>query len=288
MHRTILGAIALAVLSLLIDVHAGRAQDKKLLETKGFGSLSGTITLKGDVPVPADLTQLMKGHTDAKCCLDEKAKAIEKVKQDWVVDPKTKGVANVVVWVMPPAGTYFEIHPKLKDRKKSKVVIDQPHCAFLPYVSAYQPYYYDGKEMVATGQELILKNSATVPHNVRAVGDGKIQDGFNINVPAKTDFNATKDLPENKKLKAQFMPLPIQCDIHTWMAAKLYVFDHPYYAITKADGSYSIPNVPAGAQVILMVHHGEAGWVLPQLKKGLPIMIKAGGNTVMDFTVKAP
>jgi hypothetical protein len=257
---------------------------QELLKTKGFGKLSGKITLEGDVPAEVNLVPLMMQNPDAKVCCAPGAQVVD---QKWVVDKKTKGVANVVVWVMPPKDMYFEIDPKFKVRKE-KIVIDQPHCAFLPYVTAYNPSYFNGKELVATGQELILKNSAAVPHNVRAVADGKINDGFNINVPAKTEFNATTDLAESKRLKAQLMPVSIQCDIHRWMSAKLYVFDHPYYAITKADGSYEIPNVPAGAEVILMVHHGEAGWVLPELKKGRAITVKDGKTTTMDFTIKAP
>ena len=171
MRRILLGAAALAMLSLLADVQLLHAQEK--LKTDGYGSLSGKVTLVGDVPAIVDLVPKMKMHADGPgCCLAPKAKPEEKIDRTWVIDPKTKAVKNVVVWVMPPKDTYFEIPFKLKKRKE-KIVIDQPHCAFLPRVSLYQPSYFDGKEMVKTGQELIVRNSATVSHNVRAIGNPK-------------------------------------------------------------------------------------------------------------------
>jgi hypothetical protein len=282
MPRTLFGAIALASL-LVATSQSARAQ--QLLPSKGFGSLSGKVTLEGDIPVNDDFVPAIKAKgADLACCLAPKAITTD---QRWIVDKKTKAVANVVVWVKTPKGTYFEIHPKLKDRSSEKVIIDQPNCAFLPYVSAYNPSFYDGKKMVATGQELIFKNSSVVSHNVRASGNTDYNFGFNRTIPVKDELNATKDLKPQEKLKAQPLPVILECNIHPWMAASLYVFDHPYYAITKADGSYEIANVPAGAEVILMVHHVGKGWVLPELSAGRPITLKAGETKTMDFTFTA-
>ena len=122
--------------------------------------------------------------------------------------------------------------------------------------------------------------AAVVSHNIRASGSpARDTNSFNVNVPPKTEIE--------KSLMPQRLPIALQCDVHTWMAAKLYVFDHPYFAITKEDGTYEIPNVPAGATVSLFVHHEKVGWVLPELGKGRDITLKAGKN-VMDFTVEAP
>src|SRR5262249_62070302 len=155
MHRILFGVAALALLCLIGDSTSGRAHEK--LKTNGFGSLSGKVTLDGAIPPVVDLTDKMKIHADKACCLDNKAKPIEKIDQTWIVDPKTKAVQNVMVWVKAPKDTYFEIHPNYMKRKET-IVIDQPHCAFLPRVSAFNPVYYDGNEMVATGQQMIIKN----------------------------------------------------------------------------------------------------------------------------------
>jgi hypothetical protein len=283
MRRILFGAAALALLSLLGDSNSGRAQEK--LKTNGFGSLSGKVTLDGAIPAVVDLTEKMKIHADKACCLNNKAQPFEKLDQTWIVDPKTKAVQNVMVWAKAPQDTYFEIHPNYVKRKET-IVIDQPHCAFLPRVSAFNPVYYDGKQMVATGQQLIIKNSAAVPHNVRAVGHPKYNAGFNRNLPPETELDALKDLQPADHLKPQLLPISLQCDIHTWMASKLFVFDHPYYALTKADGTFEIPFVPAGAEVTIMAWHEGVGWVLTN--KGKSITIEKGQKHTLDFEVKAP
>jgi uncharacterized protein (DUF2141 family) len=38
----------------------------------------------------------------------------------------------------------------------------------------------------------------------------------------------------------------IDCDAHGWMEGWIYVVDNPYYAITGADGKFSITDVPSG------------------------------------------
>jgi len=264
---------------------ASQAQDLSLLKTDGWGSLSGKVTLDGTAPKNTDLADKMKIHSDKQCCLDPKALPNDKVDLVWIVDEKTKAVANVCVWIKAPAKTFFPTHASFKAQKDT-ITIDQPFCAFRPRVSAFNPYRYDeaGKQ-IESGQTLIIKNSAPVTHNVRAVGHPKYNEGFNRNLPGKTELNASKDLPDNQKLQPQPLPVSIQCDVHTWMSAKLFVFDHPYYAITKEDGTYEIPFVPAGAEISIMAYHEGVGWLLT--KDGEKKTLKAGKNTY-DFSFKAP
>jgi hypothetical protein len=133
-----------------------------------------------------------------------------------------------------------------------------------------------------TGQKLTIRNSAIVSHNVRATAHPLYNDGksFNVNVPAKEEIV--------KSFNPQPLPVNLQCDIHTWMSGKLFVFDHPYYAITDAKGNFSIPVVPAGAEISIMAWHEGVGYVPQDLgKKGTVRTLKAGKNEI-DFTVKAP
>jgi hypothetical protein len=286
MQRILFGA-AIALIAIIGAVPSVQAQ--KLLDTKDWGSLSGKITLAGKLPVPENLVPRMMQNADKACCLDPKGDPKQKaeIEQMWIVDPSTRAVANVVVWVKAPAGTFFPTHKSLL-KPVAKVVIDQPYCAFLPRVSVYNPVRYDeAGKLIPTGQELIIKNSAVVGHNVRAIGHPKYNQGFNRNLPPKTELNATTDLNAQQKLNPQPLPVSLQCDVHTWMAAKLFVFDHPYYAITKADGTYEIPFVPAGAKISVFAYHEGQGWVSQGGKNGDDIVIQAGKNT-KDFTVHAP
>jgi hypothetical protein len=62
-----------------------------------------------------------------------------------------------------------------------------------------------------------------------------------------------------EKLKAQRLPVILTCTMHGWMEGWLRVFDHPYYAITDADGRFEIPLAPAG-RWRLTVWHEANGW----------------------------
>ena len=45
----------------------------------------------------------------------------------------------------------------------------------------------------------------------------------------------------------------IDCDAHGWMEGWIYVVDNPYYAITGADGKFSITDVPPGTYTLVAV-----------------------------------
>ncbi|MSU77749.1 MAG: hypothetical protein EXS16_06605 [Gemmataceae bacterium] len=238
---------------------AGRAQKKDLLKTDGYGSLSGKVTLAGVGPVPV---------------LPNVGKPIGNV---WVIDKDTRAIANVVVWIKPPAKTYLVTHPNFKQRAE-QIVIGIRDNDFFPRVSAFNPHYFDGKAKVATGQKLILKNSDTGGHGVM------FQTHPNFNNDLHLSFSPMTDLDLTNKIQPQPLPIYLESYIAAWMGAKLYVFDHPYYAITKADGTYSIPFVPAGAEVFIMGHHAGVGYVV-NLSKGKAVTIQKNKKTTFDIEV---
>ena len=40
--------------------------------------------------------------------------------------------------------------------------------------------------------------------------------------------------------------VPFKCDVHGWMNAYVGVLDHPYFAITDADGKYTLEDCRPG------------------------------------------
>jgi hypothetical protein len=76
------------------------------------------------------------------------------------------------------------------------------------------------------------------------------------------------------------------------MSAKLFVFDHPYYAKTKEDGTFEIPYVPAGAEITIMAWHEGVGYAIlkrdgEKLVIGQKMTLKEGVNN-FDITIAAP
>jgi hypothetical protein len=72
----------------------------------------------------------------------------------------------------------------------------------------------------------------------------------------RTAFNLA--LPNQGQRIPVDLPRPgevrIDCDAHGWMEGWIYVVDNPYYAVTGADGKFTISNVPAGNYKLVAVH----------------------------------
>jgi hypothetical protein len=70
------------------------------------------------------------------------------------------------------------------------------------------------------------------------------------------------------------------------MSARLAVYDHPYFAITDADGKFEIKNAPAG-NYRLKVYHESVGWRGGAAgANGEKITIKPGANDLGALKLK--
>jgi hypothetical protein len=90
-----------------------------------WGTLKGKIILDGDLPKIAPL--VVKGDQKAK---DAAVCAAEEVPDEkLVVDPESKGIANVVVYLQKKPA---KIHPSVEKSTETTVNFDQKGCRFLP------------------------------------------------------------------------------------------------------------------------------------------------------------
>ena len=249
---------------------------KTPLQSDGVATIKGTVTFDGDPPAMPIVAGIDAHKDKAFCCSDMGGCPHE---QTWMVDPETKGVANVVVWVSCPNKNYFNLDDFFKNGKKKfwreKVEIDQPFCMFVPHVETLFPEYYDGEKMQPSGQSFMVKNGAKVPHNINMAGRNSI-----LQPGAESTFD----------LKPKKDAIPMGCDIHGWMKGYVLSFDHPYVAKTNEKGQFEIPNVPAGADLTFMAWQEELRRNVPEAGgyAGKAIKLKAGQTEQINFKVKKP
>jgi plastocyanin len=173
-----------------------------------------------------------------------------------IVDPATKGVANAFAYLPSPVGKNAEAEKALI-KSHPKVELDQQQCEFIPASLALHK-----------DQTVVFKSSDAVGHNVHYIGFGN-----NANFALGPNGSA------EKKLAAEKRAINLVCDIHPWMKGNLMVFNHPFFAVTAADGSFEIKGVPAGAQKLVLWHR-KVGFVTPGTAAGMPVTVKA--NDVTD------
>jgi hypothetical protein len=255
--------------------------DMTELASTGWGTLKGRVTLQGQPPIDKLNENLKKAiqEKNEPHCLSATASEAEKTQQVWRVG-EGNGLANVVVWLKPPEGNYFKVDNENPTWEK-EVVVDQPHCAFIPHVVVLFPSYPDPKDkgkQKATGQVFKVKNTAPIAHNTK-------WDGGSKNPSGNVTLQSGKDIPIEVKPSNQ--EIAINCDIHKWMSGYAWAFDHPYAAVTDKDGNYEIKKVPAGVKVQVVAWHEEAKYLGKGKAKGDPIELKEGDNT-HDFTAEAP
>lgn len=181
------------------------------------GTITGEVKYAGDPPPPEKITVTK----DAKVCGSE-----PKVSKALVVGPE-KGIQNVAV--------------SLTDIQKGKALqkpaqnptLDQKNCEYHPHAQIFP-----------AGSTLDILNSDDVLHNVKTAST--------VNPPV----NLAQ--PKFRKKISQVFAKPeiikVQCDVHGWMRAVLVSAEHPYYALTDAQGSFKIPDVPPGKYTLKVWH----------------------------------
>jgi len=88
-------------------------------------------------------------------------------------------------------------------------------------------------------------------------------------------------------IKARPTPILVTCSIHGWMKNYIRVFDHPYFAVTDADGNFEIKNIPAGNHRLVIWH--DSGWVVGEKepdKHGVGLILKPGETKTVEYQLK--
>jgi plastocyanin len=198
-----------------------------------WGSVKGQIVFAGDASDPERISPTKA--EDKKYCDDNK---IVLFKEDFVVDKKTKGLAGVFVMMYhgrdAGKGKEVPVHESYEKSSKEKIIVDNNKLRFAPH-----------NVIARVGQEVVLRNSDSVGHNVR-LSTGK--NAFNYNVPANSDVTA------GKMKAAERLPQKLECNMHDWMRGLILIRHEPYNMATDKKGAFEIKNMPVGRHEIQFWH----------------------------------
>jgi plastocyanin len=236
--------LCLAALGLSLFAHEAVAQE--------FGTIKGRLVYGGsETPALQVLEAKGKADKDPTVCAANAAIMDHML----VVDPKTKGIKFGVAYLVKPKGQNAEAAKALV-AKTPIAEIDQKNCEFLPFVLA-----------VHQDQQVTFKSSDPVNHNIRLTPFTNPQ--FNVILPANGSMT--------KQFIAERRAIPLACDIHPWMKGYLMVFDHPFFAVTGDDGTFTLKGVPPGTYTIEAVHEKYG-------RREGKLTLAPGGAATMDFT----
>jgi hypothetical protein len=180
------------------------------------GGIRGTVRLEGSRPAPV----LLRVTRDRRFCGDEKISPRLTLSPDG-------GVRDAVVTVEGAQG-------RASPAKGGAVVVDNRACDFTPHVQA-----------AVVGQTLVIRNSDPFLHAAHVYfGDGRTW--FNLALPAWRR-------PIRRRLERPGL-LRIECNVHAWKWAFVYVSPHAFAATTDASGRFRIDGLPPGTHALRLWH----------------------------------
>lgn len=185
------------------------------------GTISGIVNFGGATPEG----QLLQMAADPYCLTSH---AGAEVMAQRVVVNDNGTLRNVFVYVTEGLDQTFIA-------SGSSIEISQEGCMYVPHVLGIQ-----------ANQAVTIVNNDDTLHNINGQPSGAGNNPFNFAQPIK-GMSTEVTFPSAEII-------PVKCDVHPWMQAYIRVTNHPYFAVSSEDGSFTINNLPAGDYVIAAWH----------------------------------
>ena len=225
---------------------AAPAAGAMTVDSATAGTITGSVMLEGTPPEE----QVIRMNADPVCMRE--APGTQRTEMFIVGDGGTFG--NVFIYIKDGLDGYDFPAPT------GSVELDQKGCRYLPHIFGIQ-----------AGQTLAILNSDPTLHNIHALPANNPE--FNTGQPIQG--MRTEQRFENPEIM-----VPFKCDVHGWMNAYAGVVDHPYFAVTAADGAFQMPNVPPGTYT-LEAWHEKLG------TQTQSVTVDASGTAEVSFTFPA-
>lgn len=132
--------------------------------------------------------------------------------------------------------------------------LDNRGCTFVPHVV-----------LVAAGAPVAFSNQDATLHTVDAFPR---RNTLSVSLAQGTREQRTLAEPEG--------PIHLECQLHSWMSGWLWVCEHPYFAVTDADGAFVLTDVPVGEHELrIWAEHAES-------ERSLRATVPAGGTVAVE------
>jgi plastocyanin len=210
------------------------------------GKITGKVTLEGTPPKQEPIQMA----ADPNCARLHTSP----VTTEFVVVGEGGALANGFVYLKSGVNGKF-------DPPSEPVVLDQQGCTYHPHVFGVQ-----------VGQPMEVVNSDETLHNIHAMP--KKNKEFNIGQPVK-------GLKTQRTFDTAEVMVPFKCDVHKWMNAYAGVLEHPFFAVSGTDGTFSIEGVPPGNYVV-EVWHEQLG------TKEMNVTVAEKATAEANFSFTAP
>jgi plastocyanin len=182
------------------------------------GTVSGKVNYTGTPAKPKQIDM-----SKEPSCAKQHATPVT---TETVVTGANNALGNVVVYISAGAPDEGKVPTQA-------VTFDQKGCQYIPHVLAMH-----------TGQELKVVNDDQTSHNIHPLA--KVNREWNKSQPP-----GTPALSE-KYDKEEF--IPVKCNVHPWMRGYFAVLKTSHYDVSKDDGGFKLPDLPAGKYTITAWH----------------------------------
>lgn len=254
----------LPVLFVLFGGFTGVAEEPSG-EKEAWGTLRGRFIYRGKVPArkPLSIARPIPGVDES--IFDESL----------MINDKNGGLANVVITLDPGRRTRPPIHPSYADSASGEVEIESVGGRYKSRIN-----------LIRTGQTVQLVNGDPVANNFKI--DSFANSSYNLLVPRSSRTALPRSFKDPEPL-----PVMVSSSVYPWIRGRLIVQDHPYTAVTDADGRFVLKNLPVG-NWRFRVWHERCGY-LREVVRGMvkeewnlgrvEFAINPGDNDLREFYV---